>query len=180
MKQLKYLLHSIDESIRQGYLARREGRPDDATRLFEQAIAEGRVGNLPDEVSQALNGLGQIERDQGKADRGITRYTEALAIERTLGHPQDIAHTLRHLGDMHFEQSRPDAAEPYYEEAMAIYRADPDTGRLSLANALLGYSSLRRLRGDIEAAHALLKEARTIYAELHIAAGVADCDEHLK
>lgn len=173
-------MHPIEESIRQGYLARREGRSGDAARLFKQAIGDGRAHNLPDALAQALKGLGQIERDQGNADRGITHYEDALAIERTLGHPQDIAHTLRHLGDMHFEQSRPDAAEPYYEEAMGIYRTDPDTGKLNLANALLGYSSLRRVRGDIAGAHALLKEARAIYAELHIAAGVADCDQRLK
>lgn len=173
-------MHSIEESIRQGYLARRESRPDDAARHFEHAIAEARTSNLPDELSQALKGLGQIERDQRTADRGLTHYTEALAIERTLGHPQDIAHTLRHLGDMHLQQSRPDAAEPYYEEAMAIYRADPDTGKLNLANALLGYSRLRRVRGDIEGSHMLLKEARAIYAELQIDAGVEDCDRRLK
>lgn len=167
-------MQPIEQVIQQGYQARREGRPSDAARLFEKAIEESR--SL---LAQALKGAGQIERDEGQADHGIARYEEALAIERSLGDRQRIAHTLRHLGDMHLNQGRPDAAEPFYEEAMRMYRSETGAGALDLANAILGYSKLRQLRGDIDGATALLKEARGLYRALGIDAGVEDCDGRL-
>ena len=160
--------------IELGNQARREGRPADAIKHFTEAIRHSRA-----ELAVALKGLGQVERDQGQVDLAIAHYEEALALELTLGDYQCIAHTARHLGDMHVHQKRPKDAEPFFEEAMTLYRGDPETEPLNLANALRGYALLKQALGDVEATRASFKEARELYAELGIDAGVEECDRCL-
>ena len=160
--------------IELGNQARREGRPADAIKYFTMAINHSRA-----DLAVALKALGQIERDQGRVDLAIVHYEEALAQELTLSDYQCIAHTARHLGDMHVHQQRPKEAEPFFEEAMTLYRGDPETEPLNLANALGGYAMLKQALGDLEASRANFKEARELYAELGIDAGVEECDRWL-
>ena len=62
---------------------------------------------------------------------------------------------------------------------MTLYRGDPETEPLNLANALRGYALLKQALGDVEATRASFKEARELYAELGIDAGVEECDRCL-
>ena len=81
-----------------------------------------------------------------------------------------LAHTIRHLGDVYLEQGRPDLAEPCYHEALALYRTyTEDDSSLDLANAVRSLAVLRW-----EQARTLWEEARALYTNLNIEAGIKE------
>ena len=98
-----------------------------------------------------------------------------LALEDLPG----LAHTLRHLGDLHQDGGSWSAAGEAYAQALSLYRRLPQTPPAELANVLRPYALLREGLGEAQAAAAMWREARALYASAGIAEGVAECDRHL-
>jgi len=169
----------LDTLLAQGYTARREHRPDDAKRLFAEAIELCRMTVDSNGLAQALAGLGQIERDQRDGAAARANYEEAVAICRTLDRPLRLAHTIRHLGDILRGQGEQALAEPCYREALFIYRQEKATSPLDLANALRGMALLKVSTGETPDAISLWREARDIYAGLQLQAGVEESERYL-
>jgi tetratricopeptide (TPR) repeat protein len=165
--------------IARGDRARRAGQPADAHRHFAQAVAAGRREGRSSVLVRALKGLGQIERDLGHGDAALPLYEEAARICRDEGDVLQVAHTVRHVGDIHQDAGRHELAEPCYQEALAIYRSDRRTAPLDLANAVRPFAILQETLGRSELAIDLWMEARDLYAQLDLQAGVDESLEHL-
>ncbi len=154
-------------------------RPDDARRFYQQAVDRARHDQFQRELIEALKGLGQIERDQNDLKAALVPYEEAVELCRADVDALMLAHTIRHLADLHQDMQRDDLAEPYYAEALAIYRSDKETSTLDLANAVRPFALLKEHAGAIEEAKQLWAEAKDLYANAEIPAGVRECSRHL-
>lgn len=165
--------------IELGYQARREHRLSDAGQGFVAAVRLCREGNDSVLLARALTGLGQIERDLGGLGTALEHYLEVATIYRSLDCPLVLAHTIRHAGDILRNQGKLNRAAPYYEEALAIYRSREDTPRLDLGNAVRGYALLKADCGDIDEAAKLWREARELYAEVGVKAGIDEADAQI-
>ena len=125
------------------------------------------------EKAREVTRLGYAERSQGQLVEALAHYQEAAAIYRQLDDPLALAHTVRHVGDIHRQMGHPELAEPCYNEALALYRANREAAQpLDLANAIRAMAVLKD-QGD------LWKEARDLYAELGVQAGVDECNRRL-
>ena len=83
------------------------------------------------------------------------------------------------MGDILQDRANLDLAEPCYKEALGIYRCHLETPPLDLANALRGYALLMGATGRGEEAAALWREARTLYMEISVAAGVTESERQI-
>lgn len=163
----------------QGFQARRERRLAEARHHFAEAVDLCReVGDQRLLVS-ALSRSAQIERDQHHLDAAVELYAEAVAICRTLNEPLVLAHTVRHLADILRNQASWDLAAPHYQEALDIYRGHSQTPPLDLANAIRGFALLKANIGDAKEARQMWLEARGLYADVGVQAGVDEADKQI-
>ena len=131
------------------------------------------------DAAQELIEQGRAARNEGDLLLAIELYQAAADELRPLNQPLRLAHTIRHVADIqrnaqHFEESRAN-----YAEALALYRANPDAGKLELANTLRGYALLSESIGDISSARGMWTEARDLYAAVDVQAGVDEADRRL-
>lgn len=114
-------------------------------------------------------------RADGRAEDAERTYAEAAEIARAEEDEAALAHALRHLSDVARERGAAGEAWEHASEAALLYRGSGD--RLGLANAI----RLQALSAPTEKeAAACWKEARGLYAELDVSAGVAECEGPLK
>jgi tetratricopeptide (TPR) repeat protein len=168
---MSYEIQTLLDQARQ---ARRERRPADARLHLQQAMRLCRENTDQLLLASALTALGQIERDLSNPAEALHHYEEAAAIYRAAGEELRYAHTIRHVGDIHREEKRPGPAGPCYRTALEIYRAHPEPHPLDVANAIRGYALLKEETGETLEALALWKEARELYAQAQVEAGVAE------
>jgi len=141
--------------VEQAQVARRERRLSDAQRDVTEAVALERKKNSTVDLARALTALGQIERDLGNGALG------------------------RHLADIDREGGNLEAAEPSYREALSLYRGDISSSPLDLANTVNGLAILLTAKGEQDEARLLTAEARDLYEDTGVAAGVAECSRRL-
>ena len=168
-----------DKLINQGYQARREHCLDDARLRFAEAVDLCRESGDHALLAQALTGLGQITRDLHQDDIAIKHYEEAVALYRTLDRPLVLAHTVRHVADILRGQEKYLMAANLYEESLQIYRNHSQTYPLDLANAIRGYAILKGDTGHTQEAKQLWLEAKNLYAQLNVQAGVTEADSQI-
>ena len=123
--------------------------------------------------------LGQIERDTDHREKAVKLYEEAAAISREVDEPLRFAHTVRHLADLHCELGSLHLAEGFYNESLGIYRRERDALPGDLANAVRGFAVMKDSAGASEQARVLWEEARSLYRDLGIEAGVEECNARL-
>jgi tetratricopeptide (TPR) repeat protein len=165
--------------LKRGFEARKQHRRLEARQLFMEAVKAARAANDPASLAQAFTELGRIERDMHELDAARQRYEDAASVYRRLDEPLRLAHTVRHIGDILQDAGHLKQAAPCYIEALEIYRAREDTPALDLANAIRGFALLKGETGAREEAIALWREARSLYAQMDVQAGVADCEERI-
>jgi tetratricopeptide (TPR) repeat protein len=171
--------NSPDKLINQGYQARREHRLDDARLRFAEAVDLCRKSGDHASLAQALTGLGQIARDLHEDGVALKHYEEAVALYRTLDRPLVLAHTVRHVADILLGQEKYLLAANLYEESLQIYRSHQQTYPLDLANAIRGYALLQGDTGHTQEAKQLWLEAKSLYAQLNVQAGVTEADSQI-
>ena len=171
-----------NELITLGYQARREGRLEDARRLFADAVEVCRAPGAGEAslLASALTGLGQIERDLKNRSVALDHYREAVKLYRGGVDPLRFAHTVRHLGDLLREEGVLDEARTCYKEALAIYRNHKETSPLDLANTIRGFALLRGSAGETDEARVLWREARQLYESVDVEAGVRESDRQIE
>jgi len=167
--------------LRAGEEARWQRRPFAAMDAYRRALEVARSSPVDEDLIPALAGVAQIERDLGRPEAAVPLYEEAAAVCRSLDRPLLLAHTIRHLGEVHHEAGRLVPAEDCLVEALALYRTHEDgRGTLDLANAVRPMAILRASTGPKEEAVSLWEEARALYAEVGVDAGVEEADAWLK
>lgn len=116
-------------------------------------------------------------RERGDASLARTLYAEAAEKARNAQDTAALAHALRHLSDIDREAGRLEAALAAAEEAATLYGGLGREHRLDLANAL----RLTALALEALGRPALQpwRDAGDLYAELDIAAGLAEAERHL-
>jgi tetratricopeptide (TPR) repeat protein len=116
---------------------------------------------------------------EGRTADARNSYARAAALSRESGAPLLQAHALRHLSDIDREAGHPEQALAHAEQAAALYRANGHRASIDMANALrlraLALDGLRRATR----AEAAWVEARNLYAEAGVGAGVAECERRL-
>jgi tetratricopeptide (TPR) repeat protein len=167
---------TLTDLLNQAHRARRESRPDDADLLLAQAVALARETDDRHGLGRVLAALGQRARDRRETEDAIAHYEAAAAIARAEDDGFAVAHRLRHVGDLHLERDRYDLAEQFYAEALALYRSRPGAPPLDVANALRPMAIVHERRGD---AAPLWREARDLYAQAGVEAGVAEATRRL-
>jgi tetratricopeptide (TPR) repeat protein len=154
--------------------SRREGRREDARRCAAQAVAAARQEGNHDSLGAALALIGALERDAGELASAASRYEEAAAAARRTADRRAEAHRLRHLGEIRLELAETAEAGRRLDEALALYAAEPDVPPLELANALRPLALQREAIDDCAAAEDLWRQARALYSEAKVAAGVEE------
>lgn len=165
--------------IERAQQAQRERRFADARSAWISAIELLRRENTELELAGALRSLGEVERKLHDRDAARRHYEESVALYRRLNEPIAFAHTLRHLGDVYREAALPDMAEPCYREALDIYHRHPETAPLDLANAIRSFAVLKTAQGENQEAIGLWEQARRLYADMQVDAGITESSEQL-
>jgi hypothetical protein len=106
----------------------------------------------------------------------LEEWRTVTARARTLHDEDGLAFGLRHLADRALHDGRADEALRAAEEAARIYRSI-DGRVLDLANSLR-LAALAEDALDLDSA-ANWREARTLYQQQNVGAGVAECDARL-
>lgn len=126
-----------------------------ADELIAQAKAERRDGNLSQAADLYRRAAQQLRDDS-------LRY----------------AHAIRHAADILREAGHSESAESDYIEAIGIYRRS-ECSPLDMANALRGYALLAEMRLQNRHAAQLWQEARSLYLQAGVDAGVQEADQRL-
>jgi hypothetical protein len=131
-----------------------------------------------DEVEQLL-GQAREERAAGRPAEARLTYARAADLARLIGDDRQSAHALRHVADLAREARDPGSSLAASCEAVVIYRRRTDFPPLDLANALrLTALALEDLGRGPESA-VCWREARDLYRQGGVDAGVQECDAHL-
>ena len=166
--------------LEQGRAAKREHRPQYARNLFRKALKESRKSEDRALRAALFEELAYVDRNLRDLEAARRHYLQASEIYRSLDSHDETAHTMRHAADILREQGKRDRAEPLYVEALAIFHSQQQTWPLDLANAIRGYALLKTESGDRQQALALWHEARELYLETGIEAGVTECAARIR
>ena len=130
------------------------------------------------EIESLLNGA-RAARTAGHLADARRGYERAGELARTAGNTRLLAHALRHMSDIEREDGRPVEALASGREAVELYRELAGTSSLELANALRVTSLALQDVGEIGEVSSLWREARSLYMQAGIQAGVEECDANL-
>jgi tetratricopeptide (TPR) repeat protein len=138
----------VEELLRSGVAARREGRLDVAVRCYEEAAVL--FEDAGDALRQAhtVRHVGDILCEMGRVEEARPRYEEALHLYRSHGGaaPLEVANAVRGCARMREEMGALEEASSLWHEAKGIYAA------LGVeAGVVEGEESLRRLDGLMRA-----------------------------
>jgi tetratricopeptide (TPR) repeat protein len=173
------MAENFQEQFALGYKARKEGRPADARAIFLKAVrSAAEEGDRPS-MAEALCGLGQAEHDIGNLEASGHHYRNAVVLYRQIGPLERLAYALRHEADVLREECRAAEAEPLYIETETIYRQLGADATLDLANTLRGLALVYEALTRPDESKTRWLEARALYAQQNIDAGVAECDKYL-
>ncbi len=131
------------------------------------------------ELATALRRLGHAEQDAGCNEAAVACYEEAVAVVRRIGDPLLLAHAIRHLGDAHRRGRRLAEAEACYDEALTLYTEHANPPPVDYANAIRPMAIVKEALGETGESLHLWQQAKSLYAAVPVAAGVAECDENL-
>lgn len=147
---------------------------------LEAAVAICREKKTPPELAQALHLLANVEHDIGRDDAAETLREEAVSLCRMVGEPFQLAHKVRHLGDLRRQFGRLEEAAACYDEALQLNRENDDPPMPDFANAANNYAHLKDVMDLPADALALWREARELYGEIDLTAGVDECSKHIE
>lgn len=159
--------------------ARRNRDHDAAVSPAQQAAESARDCGDLDALGSALAALGRLRRDEHQARSAVELYEQSAAIARQQGDELALAHRPRHIGDVVADEGDLERAERCYEEAGQLFDRH-DVGKLHTANFLRSKALLREKQGANASAAALWSDARSLYAETGITAGVEESDRRLQ
>jgi len=167
------MIEALKSLLSRAAQARQSGEDADSERLFKQAAAE--AAN-EDAIARAegLMGVAQARRDKGDRIGAAIYYSEAITLLRNAENTERLAYALRHAAEVRSELNEFAVAASHVQEAIRLYRALDVADPLGLANAL----RVSALNDEREAQTSWL-EARELYSNAHIEAGVDEANRHI-
>lgn len=147
--------------------------------LLERAIAVATSENDHYGLAYALNKLAHLRADLEGREVAIELLREAAEAGRRAKSGLLEGEALRHWADHLRHENKLDEAEPIYWRALESLKSDRETSTLSLGNAYRPIAILYSGLGDTSKAIRYWEEARKLYAEEGIAAGIEECDANL-
>jgi tetratricopeptide (TPR) repeat protein len=172
-------MDNVEALIDAAWRARREGRYQEAELGLHEAIEASRRSGNGRQLTAALGKLAHVMRDLDRHDEALRFSEEAVGVSRGTGDGLLLAHAVRHLGDVHRDARRLADADACYTEALELYRAADGPDSLDVANALRPAALLKVSQGKGAEALALFSEARTLYQQAGIEAGVEECSRNI-
>lgn len=146
-----------------GVMDMRQGRYEQASALFEQALPCYREAGDRTGEARSLANLGFIGFLRGH-DEAIGQMHQALDMFRSLGDRAGEARVLASVGFVYMLQGRYDQAADHLEQSAALCRDTRDKGSAARALGNLGQVKLRQ--GRCEEAGRHLDQAMTLFREL--------------
>jgi len=131
------------------------------------------------EAIEAAMLRGRQARHEGDLAFAEQSYAEAVKIAEEAGEDLLKAKALRHVSELNRDLGRVELAQTAGVEAVTIYRAKAESPPLDFANALRVTALAYQSAGKGPDARAAWSEARLLYADVGVSAGVAECDAHL-
>lgn len=172
--------HRTPESlIEQGRRAYQEGRLKYARQLFRNALKACGAECDAELRAEIHVAIGRVERDLMQNEPARSHYCSAAEIFRQVNNQMSLAHAARHIADILREMRRPDEAEPFALQAIAVYRSQEPPPRLHLANGLRVAALLTEKMERHEQALRFWAEARELYEQEGVDAGVAESVLHI-
>ena len=96
------------------------GRPAEAGRAYQQALALAKAGGLMHETAATLENLALVSKRMGSYDEALQLSIEALAQHRRNGSSARVALCLSNLGSMYMVLQDDAAAEAHLREALTL------------------------------------------------------------
>jgi tetratricopeptide (TPR) repeat protein len=140
------------------------GKPEEALRLYEQALPIKReVGDRSGEGT-TLNNMARVYRDIGKPEDALRLYEQALPIKREVGDRSVEGTILSNMALVYSDIGKPEEALRLYEQALPIRRevGDRSGEGTTLSNMAKVYSDI----GKPEEALRLYEQALPIRREV--------------
>ena len=122
----------------------------------------------------------QIAFDQSNFDEALKNCKTSVIYYHKTENQAKIAHSTRHLADIQSQLGKIDEAERNYRESIEIYRKKNDSSFLDLANALRGHAILLEKKNEVLEAIKFWEEAKELYKECSIEAGVQEANSKLE
>jgi non-specific serine/threonine protein kinase len=139
-----------------GWIARHQGRHDQAEALGLRGLALSRKDGDPVAIVHALSLLGWVEDEQGEPARSRAYHQQVLELSPQLADPLWAAWATRHIGKQHLALGETKKAEQWLERAVALFRAAGLEYGVAVANNILGEIALSR--GEYARAAVLRRE----------------------
>lgn len=147
-----------------GQMAVEEGDPDAAISLYAESLEIYRDLDHRFYAAESLLRLAEAYRLSGRPEQAIEAARESLALSREVGDRFWAARALANTGVMSLYTGNYAEAWDHLEEANALYRQMGHREGIAATNVVM--RRLAGLRGDIERADALHKEALEIADDL--------------
>lgn len=162
-----------------GYRARQERRVTESRAVFLDIVRRAAECGDKQALAQAFCCLAEAEDDIGNCEAAGHHYANAAILYREIGPQISVAFAVRHEADIRRQMRQLSEAESLYVEAETIYRRSGHEASLELANTLRGLALTREASGIPETPRELWIEARDLYAQNYVQAGVEECNKKL-
>jgi tetratricopeptide (TPR) repeat protein len=144
-----------------GVVAIRQGRYQDATSHYQQALTLFRQAGDTSGVARAGCGLGIIHRLQGRYPQAVSRLQQALDLYRTQGDSAGAVLPLGNLGIVALRQGRYPQAADHLQQAVDLAR---QAGNLDgMADMLSELGAVALNQGQLRRAASLHRQARGVF-----------------
>jgi DNA-binding SARP family transcriptional activator/Tfp pilus assembly protein PilF len=166
-----------DALVSLGLVHGHQGRYQQATGHFEQALA--RYQETGDQAGQAraLNYLGLVHCQQGRYQEGTSKLEQALALFHAAGDRTGEAYALSNLGVIERRQGLFEPATDHQRQALALFREIDDRHGQATILDRLGLLGLRR--GHYQQAAGYHRQALALFQEFGDHQGEAACHARL-
>jgi CHAT domain-containing protein/Tfp pilus assembly protein PilF len=161
----------------QAFVARHQGRYDEADSTALRALDLSRRRGDQHEVAKLLNALGLFAQDRGRLDDATQRFNAALAVADSAHDTGYLAKARGNLGLVYKDLGEYDLAR----KAMTSMRdaAIADSDEKVLGNALNNLGMVETLVGDPDGAIRLVSEARVHYRAIDDPVGLENSSGQL-
>jgi serine/threonine protein kinase/tetratricopeptide (TPR) repeat protein len=158
-KQL--LAHALTQQARS---LEKQGKPDDALKMAQEAVRISTAAGERIEVAKALTVMGIVRFDQGNFSEAAKVYNQGLVIQRETGDKRGAATTLNNIANALGEQGDLTGSVRMLEESLKMFR---DVGDRHSTAAVLGSIAARTIQqGDLSRGRIILQQGLSASREI--------------